>query len=148
MKFRFLAVALVAASVSGCATGYHSANNPILGLTGGYWDRPGPGSTIKVGFAGNGYISRDKVGTYLLYRCAEVAKRDGGTHFVLYQTLMDAVDDRRSSERSVGTIGGKPTTYVYIWIVKADERDALSADDLITRLGPEVNQAQKKQEAK
>ena len=147
MKWGFLAPVLLAVSISGCATGYHSANNPILGLTGGYWDRAGPGSTIKVGFAGNGYISRDKVGTYVLFRCAEVAKREGGTHFVLYQTLMDAVDDRRSSERAVSTIGGKPTTYVSIWVVKADERDALAVDDVIARLGPEVGTAQQKQGA-
>jgi hypothetical protein len=143
MRFRTLAGLALAWSLSGCATGYHSAANPILGFAGGYWDARGPGSTIKVGFSGNGFITREKVGTYLLYRCAEVTKREGGSHFVLYQSLLDAVGDKRSSERTVRTIGGKPTTHAYIWIVPADERDALSADDLLTRLEPEVKPAAK-----
>ena len=138
MKLRLTAGVLLAASLAGCATGYHSATNPILGFTGGYWDTPGPGSTIKVGFSGNGFIQPGKVGTYLLYRCAEVTKREGGSHFVMYQSLPDAVEDRRSSERTVTRIGGKPTTHAYIWIVPAGERDALSADDVLARLGPEV----------
>lgn len=53
-------------ALSGCAPGYHSATNPILGYTGGYWDARGPGSTIKVGFEGNGFIKPEKVSTYLL----------------------------------------------------------------------------------
>jgi hypothetical protein len=138
MTLRMLAACLLAVSLTGCATGYHSANNPILGFTGGYWDQKGPGKTIKVGFAGNGFIKPEKVGTYLLYRSAEVTQREGGTHFVMYQTLYDAVGDVRSSERSVNSVWGKPTTYAYIWIVPEGERDALSAAEIIERYGPEV----------
>ncbi|HVI57452.1 MAG TPA: hypothetical protein VM619_01065 [Luteimonas sp.] len=143
MTLRLPACMLPAVLLVGCATGYHSANNPILGYTGGYWDTHGPGSTIKVGFSGNGFITGEKVGTYLLYRCAEVTKREGGSHFVLYQSLVDAVADRRSSERTVRTIGGKPATYAYIWIVAGDEDGALSADDILARLGPEVKPVSK-----
>ena len=138
MTSRMLAVAALAVSLAGCATGYHSANNPLLGLTGGYWDANGPGSTIKVGFAGNGYIKPEKVGVYLLYRSAEVTQREGGTHFVLYESLPAAVSDVRSSERKVSSTWGKPTTYAYIWIVPAGERDALSAAEILERYGPEV----------
>lgn len=138
---KLLAAGALCAALSGCATGYHSATNPILGFTGGYWDVRGPGSTIKVGFEGNGFISPEKVGTYLLYRCAEVTKREGGSHFVFYRTLPEAVADERSSERQVRTIGGKPSAHAYIWVVPASEREALSADELIARLGPEVKPA-------
>ncbi|MBU8976464.1 MULTISPECIES: hypothetical protein [unclassified Lysobacter] len=132
-------------ALTSCATGYHSATNPILGYSGGYWDTKGPGQLLKVGFAGNGFISPDKVGTYLLYRCAEVAQREGGTHFVLYANLPAAIADARSSDRTVASLGGKPSTYAYILVVPADARDALSVQDLLTRLGPEVKPAATRQ---
>ena len=94
--------------------------------------------SIKVGFSGNGYIKPEKVGIYLLYRSAEVTQREGGTHFVLYQSLNDAVADVRSSERKVSSTWGKPNTYAYIWVVPAEEREALSAAEIIERYGPEV----------
>ena len=138
MTSRPLVAALLAFCLTGCATGYHSASNPILGWTGGYWDQKGPGSTIKVGFSGNAYIKPEKVGIYLLYRGAEVTQREGGTHFVLYQSLNDAVADVRSSERKVNSVWGKPTTHAYIWIVPAGERDALSAAEILERYAAEV----------
>jgi hypothetical protein len=134
--------ALTVALLTGCATGYHSTSNPLLGWTGGYWDEPGPGSTIKVGFSGNSIITSDKVSTYLLYRSAEVTQREGGTHFVFYRNLPDAVRDVRSTEKSTGTLGGKPSNYAYIWIVPASERDAIDAADVIRRLGVEVRPQQ------
>ncbi|CAN7210303.1 hypothetical protein LJR143_000567 [Pseudoxanthomonas sp. LjRoot143] len=143
MKRHFLGAATMAMLLSACATGYHSASNPILGLTGGYWDQPGPGRLIKVGFSGNGYITPDKVATYLLFRCAEVAQREGGSHFIFYTSLPDAIDDRRSSERKVNALGGKPATYAYILVVPGEEPDALSAADVISRLEPVVKPAPK-----
>jgi len=128
-------------ALASCATGYHSATNPLLGISGGYWDTKGPGSLLKVGFAGNGFITPDKVGTYLLYRCAEVAQREGGKHFVMYANLPAAIADARTTERSVASLGGKPSTYAYILVVSADERDALSVDEVLTRLGPIVKPA-------
>lgn len=145
MRSRTLVAAVLALSLAGCATGYHSANNLILGYTGGYWDKKGPGSTIKVGFSGNAFIKPEKVGVYLLYRSAEITQREGGTHFVLYQSLPEAVRDVRSAERKVSSTWGQPNTYAYIWIVPADERDALSAADIIERYGPEVKGAADKE---
>ena len=143
MKRHLLGAATMAMLLSACATGYHSASNPILGMTGGYWDQPGPGRLIKVGFSGNGYITRDKVATYLLYRCAEVAQREGGSHFIFYTSLPDAIGDRRSGERIVNAMGGKPATYAYILVLSDAEADALSATEVITRLGPVVKPAPK-----
>jgi hypothetical protein len=133
----------VMAALTGCATGYHSATNPILGMTGGYWDAKGPGRLIKVGFSGNGFIKEAQVETYLLYRCAEVTRREGGTHFVLYSSLPNAIRDVRSAEREARSLGGKPYTWAYIDIVAAGTIDAHSADEVITRLGPIVHPATK-----
>ncbi|MBN8802047.1 MAG: hypothetical protein ABS96_05215 [Lysobacteraceae bacterium SCN 69-123] len=143
MKRHLLGAAAMAMLLSACATGYHSASNPVLGLTGGYWDQPGPGRLIKVGFAGNGFITPDKVATYLLYRCAEVTQREGGSHFVFYTSLPDAISDRRSTERIVNSLGGKPATYAYILVLADAETDALSATEIVTRLGPLVKPAPK-----
>ena len=143
MKRHLLGAAAMAMLLSACATGYHSASNPVLGLTGGYWDKPGPGRLIKVGFAGNGFITPDKVATYLLYRCAEVTQREGGSHFIFYTSLPDAISDRRSTERIVNSLGGKPATYAYILVLADAETDALSATEIVTRLGPLVKPAPK-----
>ncbi|OZB51572.1 CC0125/CC1285 family lipoprotein [Stenotrophomonas acidaminiphila] len=143
MKRHLLGAAAMAMLLSACATGYHSASNPVLGLTGGYWDQPGPGRLIKVGFAGNGFITPDKVATYLLYRCAEVTQREGGSHFIFYTSLPDAISDRRSTERIVNSLGGKPATYAYILVLADAETDALSATEIVTRLGPLVKPAPK-----
>jgi hypothetical protein len=124
--------------LSGCATGYQNAANPLIGWMGGYWDQKGPGELIKVGFAGNGFIEREKVSVYLLYRCAEIAQREGKEFFVLYENLPAAIADRRSGEKSVGTITGKPTGYVYILLLDQPSGYVLQADDVIARLKPQV----------
>jgi hypothetical protein len=130
--------------LTGCATGYHDLTNPLLGLTGGYWEQNGPGELIKVGFAGNGFISREKVGTYLLYRCAEIAKREGKPYFALYQNLPSAVLDRRSSEKAVTTITGKASDYAYILLFDTNASGLLVTSEVIARLEPEVTAGDKK----
>jgi len=127
-----------ASLVSGCATGYQSASNPLVGWMGGYWETRGPGDLIKVSFAGNGFIERDKVSAYLLYRCAEIAQRESKQFFVLYENLPAAIADRRSSEKSVGTIAGKPTGYAYMLLLEQPNGYVLSAEEVIARLKSQV----------
>jgi hypothetical protein len=122
----------------GCATGYQDASNPLLGWTGGYSEQKGPGDLIKVIFAGNGYSTREKVGTYLLYRCAEIARREGKPYFAFYQNLPAAVMDKRSSEKLVTTVTGKPTTYAYVLLFDAPAPGLLDSTELLTRLEPDV----------
>ena len=122
----------------GCATGYQDQSNPLVGFTGGYWEKKGPGKLIKVGFDGNSIVERDKVGTYLLYRCAEVAQREGSSYFVMYANLPAAIMDKRTSGRTVATTGGKPSTYAYILLKDQEGRGVLSVKDTIERLKPEV----------
>jgi hypothetical protein len=137
-RIRLAAPLLALACLTGCATGYHDMRNPLVGWTGGYWEDKGPGELIKVGFAGNGAITRDKVGTYLLYRCAEVAQRERKAYFALYQSLPEAVMDRRSSEKTVTTVTGKPTAYAYILFFDDAAPGLLSTADVLKRLAPEV----------
>lgn len=148
VKGNLIAAAMIAVALCGCATGYQSANNPLVKagilVSGGYWEEPGPGRLIKVGYFANGLTRPRDVGNYLLYRCAEVAQREGATHFVLYNTLPDAISDVRSSERTVNANFGKPSTFAYILPAAENEPSALSAADLIARLGPLVKPAKEK----
>ncbi|HKQ81194.1 MAG TPA: hypothetical protein VJS42_03275 [Steroidobacteraceae bacterium] len=138
MKIRAVILGAVSVLAAACATGYQSATNPLVGWMGGYWDKKSPGDLIKVGFAGNGFIDPHKAGVYLLYRCAEVAQREHKEYFLLYENLPAAIADRRSTEKTVTTITGKPTIYAYILLLDQPEGPVLSAPDLITRLKPEV----------
>ena len=141
---RSLTQAVLAASLlltlTACATGYHSASNPVLGFTGGYWDEPGPGRTWRVGVTGNAHLSPERAGAYLLYRCAEVSLREGGTHFVVYPSLSAAVSDDRQAGLGIGA-GAKPYATVYLWIAPADAEHAHSAEEVLARLGPVVKPA-------
>jgi hypothetical protein len=138
VKFKWAGLSVAACLLAGCATGYHDASNPLLGFTGGYWEQKGPGELVKVGFGGNALISREKVGTYLLYRCAEIAKREGKAYFAFYTSLPAAVADRRSVEKTVTTITGKPATFAYILFFDTPGENLLSTSELLVRLGPEV----------
>jgi len=112
--FRIIAATLAVSLLSGCATGYHSAGNPLLGWTGGFWDSKGPGELTLVGFGGNGYITQDKVAVYLLYRCAELAQAQGKPHFRIYDSLLSAVIDRPLDRAFVSPVTGKPLGQVYM----------------------------------
>lgn len=130
--------------LAGCATGYHDLSNPLVGWTGGYWESKGPGELTKVGFAGNSIVTRNKVGIYLLYRCAEIAQRERKPYFALYQSLPAAVMDKRSPDKEVTTITGKPTAYAYILFFDQDAPGLLNTADVLQRLEPEVKGGQTK----
>lgn len=135
---RAVLACLFALILAGCATGYQDANNPILGFFGGHTHSDGPGQLIKVEFFANGLSERERVGKFLLYRCAEVAQMRGKEYFALYASLPHAIQDKRSSARAVATVGGKPTSYAYILPLDGPSAGALSAKEVIERLKPEV----------
>jgi len=137
-RIRIAAPLLALMGLVGCATGYQDMSNPLVGWTGGYWEDKGPGELVKVGFAGNGMITRDKVGTYLLFRCAEIAQRERKAYFALYRSLPEAVVDKRSPEKMVTTVTGKPTAYAYILFFDDAAPGLLSTADVLKRLAPEV----------
>jgi len=136
--FKRIVAPVVALLLAGCATGYHDITNPLVGWSGGYWEGKGPGELVKVGFAGNNLISKETVGSYLLYRCAEIAQREHKPYFALYESLPAAVVDERSSEKSVTTVTGKPTTYAYILFFDQAGPRLLNTADVLKRLEPVV----------
>ncbi|MEG3792118.1 hypothetical protein V1318_18530 [Lysobacter sp. CCNWLW3] len=112
---RAIATAVLTASLlSGCATGYHSVSNPLLGWTGGYWDRPGPGELIKVGFAGNGYSKEAKVEDYLMLRCAEVAHERNKPYFSIYGSIAEAIIGQRHTRDLVTPLTGGTSGVAYL----------------------------------
>lgn len=143
MMRTFAAASVLAATLlAGCATGYHDAGG-LLGYTGGYYDRKGPGELFKVGFAGNAYISADKVRDYLTYRCAEITKREGHAWFAIYRNLPDAIRDERSDSKQPGKMGRKPWGEVYVLFFEQGDNGLLNADEVIARLKPVIENEKK-----
>lgn len=119
-------VALVAALVvTACATQY--GRN---GLTGGYTDEKIDDTHYRVKFHGNGYASSDRVWGFWLYRCAELTKEKGFSHFALLKpgsplsgrpttepaeaTRRHAAYQEGDAPRMVKTKGGGAPSYIYI----------------------------------
>jgi hypothetical protein len=130
-----LAVAL-ATALGGCATGYGKS-----GLTGGYWDKPGPGELVEVGFDGNGYIAAEKVEVYLLFRAAEIARQRGKPYFRIYQRLGLAILDVPMARAGSTALGGKPFGKVYMLLEDGPVAGALATDEILARYAGEVKGA-------
>lgn len=96
-----------------CASPYVDGSNP-LAVFGGYWHLKGPGKLTTVGFSGNGYTSKDLTKTYVLRRCAELAKEANKAYFVIYDSPADAVANRPMKDIDVFSFGSKPTPIVYM----------------------------------
>lgn len=74
----FTLILAVSITVLGCATTYHPS-----GFTGGFSEVQIDGNTYTVEFRGNGYTRRQRVETYLMYRCAELTVTAGYDYFVI-----------------------------------------------------------------
>jgi hypothetical protein len=75
MKIPVIALLLIMAS---CATPYQKH-----GFTGGFSEELVAKNTYEVTFNGNGYTGRQRVERFLKRRCAELAKENGYTHFII-----------------------------------------------------------------
>jgi len=71
--------------LTACATKYQPA-----GFSGGFSHVQVDSNTYRVSFRGNGYTSRDRVETYLMYRCAELTAETGHDYFVIVGGGTDA----------------------------------------------------------
>lgn len=125
--------AAMALMLAGCATGYHSAADPLRGFTGGYWDEPGPGELLKVGFAGNGYIDRETITAYLMYHCAELAQQRHKPYFRVYSALSDAIRNRPVEVATIGRVGGKLGDWVFVLFDDAQQAGDLATDATLAR---------------
>jgi hypothetical protein len=133
--------ALLCIVLSACATGYHPANG-IFGYTGGYWEGAGPGKLTRIGFSANGFSKRATVGTYLLYRCAEVAQQRGKPYFSMYESVQRAiVDEPETAATYTSVTYGKPQATAYVLFHDAQVAGALSTQDVLKTYADQVKGA-------
>lgn len=125
---KILILLCIAIFSQGCATAYQ---NGMFSLTGGYYEEDGPGDLVKINFSGNGYITGEKVAQFNLYRCAEYTKENGKSHFIAYNSLWDAALDRRASSTTLGFVGGKPFSFVFILLRDEYEFGTMEADTIL-----------------
>ncbi|MFZ6734950.1 CC0125/CC1285 family lipoprotein [Undibacterium sp. Ji42W] len=129
---------LLASSIllSACATSYQSS-----GITGGYYQIPGPGKLDKVIFSGNGFIKPDSVQDYALYRAAEIAKSKNKPYFILYRTLVHAAKDVPAYSPLVGWMDGKPVAYSFVLYLDEFQTGAFTTATVLTDLAKVVRPA-------
>jgi hypothetical protein len=136
---RLSVAALLVTVLAACSTAYQEAHgNPLLSSSSGYHEEKAAGELIKVTYKGNRTILMYQVEDYALYRCAEIAQREGSPYFALYQTLPDALQDRRSDRVRPTTLLGIPHAEVYIRLHTSPAPGLLSASEVSTRLAPSI----------
>jgi len=136
---RLILFAMMVTSASACSTYYQESRQlPMMNSSSGYQEEKGPGGLIKVIYQGNNAIRMYQVEDYTLYRCAEIASREGSPYFALYQTLPDALNDRRSDAVRPTTLLGIPHAEVYIGLRKTAEPGLLSTNDVLAKLAPSI----------
>ena len=125
----FLLVAL-----AGCGTPYKS-----VGVAGGHMVSPAPGKLEQVSFSGNGFSNAEKIQKYALYRCAEHAQTKGKMHFVIYESLVDAVLDRPADLPRVGSLGPFPRAVAFILLLDEPRYGSKQTRLVIKDLEPLIN---------
>ena len=123
------------ALLAGCATGYQGA-----GLTGGHFQRHGPGPLEKITFSGNGFVDAVTIQKYALYRCAEATKEKGKKYFVIYDTLVAASMDKAASLPNIGSIGNKPIAFAFVLMLDAPRDGAMETGKVLKELDAFVKQ--------
>jgi hypothetical protein len=132
-RYKLLLILTTTLSISGCATGYHSAENPILGLTGGFYSQKGPGELTEVNFAGNGYIEKKKVAIYLMYRCAEITKLENKEYFIMYKSISDAINGKPITDAYISSVTSKPLGQAFILFEDKPNKHTFSASKVLNQ---------------
>lgn len=125
-------------AVCACATPYQSIAHSY---TGGFLDGLRVGKLEKISFYGNGYIDATTVGTYTLYRCAEVAKSKGKPYFLLYENLYRASLAWPSESPTIGVVGSKPAGIAFVLFLDHPAPGAKETQKVLMELGPAINKA-------
>jgi hypothetical protein len=133
MKIGSAVILAATLCLTGCATPYGSTS-----LAGGHSDAKVNDRLIKVDFFGNGFITSDKVQTYGLYRCAEIADAAKKPYFVVYDSLNAAALNRPSNKPRVGTLGNKPVAVAFVLLEDAPRIGAQKTSAVLAELGPIV----------
>lgn len=130
------AMAAASLCLAGCATQYGAS-----GLTGGYFDTRVNHRLVQVNFSGNGYITADKIQTFALYRCAELARNANKPYFVIYDSLAAAARDVPARQPRVGTLGGKPAAFAFMALEDEPRDGAQDVNVVLGELTPIVQAA-------
>jgi len=130
---------VLALTAAGCATPYQSGT---FSLTGGFYESVGPGRLEKIAFSGNGFINADTVEQYTLYRCAEAAKSRNKSHFLIFDSLIQASIGKPSERPNVGSVGGKPTGFAFVLFLDGPQPGARETDKVLRELEAVVKQNQ------
>jgi hypothetical protein len=80
MRLKTASMLVAGMLLAACATPYQQSS-----LGGGYTDEKIDETHFRVKFSGNGYASSDRVWAFWMYRCAELTKEKGYTHFSLHK---------------------------------------------------------------
>lgn len=120
--------ALLFVLLAGCATSYQDA-----GLTGGHFEKKGPGQLEVVYFSANGYSDSQVVMIYAIYRCAEVARKKHKPYFVIYDSLSDAARDRVSQNPVMGWVQNKPVATAYVLFLDQSRHGAQDTQEVLNR---------------
>ncbi|HZS12349.1 MAG TPA: hypothetical protein VFA38_08865 [Nitrospirales bacterium] len=83
MRLGLLSVLCLA--LTACATSYHPVDTQ-----GGYAEKRLSDELYQVSFRANSYTPEDRIAAYLLYRAAEIAKREGAVGFIVHRERVAA----------------------------------------------------------
>lgn len=132
---------LVAAALLVMWTSAIASHDPRMHFSGDYWDEPGPGELVKVGFAGNRASQSETAVPFILLRVAELARQRHKPYFRLFYTLADAILNKPLSESDVrGTYAGADG-WVFVLFDDADELGDLSTQGTLDEFGPIVHKS-------
>lgn len=125
---------LAALTLGGCATPYSGS-----GIAGGYFERRVNDRLVQVNFTGNGFSTPERIQTFALYRCAEIARDAKKPYFLLYDSLTAAARGAPAALPRVGTLGGKPGAFAFLVLEDEPRTGSHDAQEIIARLGPSVD---------
>lgn len=126
--------ALAGVLLSGCAATQYGS----VGLTGGHFETLLPGPLLKVSFSANAHSQSATVQTFALYRCAELARKQGKSHFVIYESLRLAALDVPADMPLVGSMGNKPMASAFMRLLDEPIPGSLRTEDVLATHGPTV----------
>jgi hypothetical protein len=129
-----LSAILMATGLAACSTTYSPP-----GTAGGPTPVSGPGPLDRVGFEGNIYTPADTVQKFALYRCAELARSRGKSHFLLYDSLVNAAMEHPSPLPRVGTVGSKPSASAFMLALDTPRTGSRATQAVLDELAPFVH---------
>ncbi|WP_143167388.1 hypothetical protein [Massilia sp. CF038] len=106
-----------------------------------YWEEQGPGRLITVRYHGR-HVTMHRAGLETLLRCAQIAAQANKPYFALYQSLPDALADKRSAAPQVTTLVQRPSALAYILLEDAPGPGLLSTAQLLRELEAQLKEDQ------